>query len=140
MKTMNKAAVLLLLAALIKSPALLAYESAYPMAETGSVEIIRLPAARLLEARMNGNYFQGSNKMFMRLFDYIKTNDIAMTVPVEAQLENAGMRFYLGSDAPTKLDNTDEVGIVELPQRQVLRLGGKGSYSESNINQTIADL
>ena len=140
MKIMNRAGILLILASLLNATAIMAYESAYPMAEPKTIEVIKLPAARLLQAKMNGSYFEQSNNMFRQLFNYIKTNDIAMTVPVEGQLENASMRFYLGSDAPELLSDTDEVNVIEFPERQVLRVGGKGSYAESNINKATAEL
>jgi effector-binding domain-containing protein len=129
-----------LLAVLMTGSIAMAYDSAYPRAEIDNVEIHKLPPARLLEAKTEGTYFNNSNGLFSKLFNYIKDNEIAMTVPVEGDLQQAGMRFYVGSDAPRELHDTREVSVVELPERQVLRMGGKGSYSEKNIMESLTKL
>ena len=129
-----------LLAVSLTGSIAMAYDSAYTRAEVDNIEIHKLPPARLLETEAEGTYFSNSNDLFLKLFDYIKDNEIAMTVPVEGDIQQAGMRFYLGSESPRELDDTQEVSVVELPERQVLRMGGKGSYSETNIMKTLTKL
>jgi hypothetical protein len=78
-----------------------AYESAYEKTLVGSIEVRELPAGRWITTKVVGRYFERADGLFMRLFDYIKANDISMTVPVQGGLTNAEMRFYLHEDAPS---------------------------------------
>ena len=118
-----------------------AYESAFDKTPVGTIEIKTLPAARLLAAHGEGNYFQENNGLFRPLFRYIQDNDIAMTIPVEAEIEPSIMYFYLGTDyEESELSDTERVQVTELPERTVLSLGVRGSYSEKNFNEAKAEL
>jgi effector-binding domain-containing protein len=110
-----------------------AYEQAFSMTPVDMIEIRTLPAARLLATEANGEYFERSDGLFKRLFEYISDNNISMTVPVEGQLDRAEMRFYLGRDVAPALDDTDSVRVMSVPSRRVVSIGGKGSYTESNV-------
>ena len=118
----------------------MAYEEAYNKTPVDEIRVLTLPDARLIATGTDGEYFDKSNNMFKRLFNYIRDNDVSMTVPVEGNLGQAQMRFYLGSDASPALDSTSEVQIIELPERMVISMGGKGSYNEKNINSVRAKL
>lgn len=112
-----------------------AYENAFPKTDVGTIEIKTLPAAKLLIASSNNNYFDENNNLFRPLFRYIQTNDIPMTIPVETEIDPGAMYFYVGSDhADRKLENTDEVSVIELPERTVLSLGVRGSYNSANFD------
>ena len=119
----------------------MAYEEAFSRSPDGEVVVRTLPAGRWIQAEAQGSYFDQSGQMFRKLFDYIKSNEVSMTVPVEGDLgSDAAMRFYLGSDAPPALADAESVEVVSVPQRRVASLGGKGAYSESNIAETRARL
>lgn len=118
----------------------MAYEAEYNKTPVDEIRVLTLPDARLITTGTEGDYFDNSNNMFKRLFKYIRDNDISMTVPVEGKLGQAEMRFYLGNDASPTLDSTSEVHIIELPERMVISMGGKGSYNEKNINRVRAEL
>ena len=90
--------------------------------------------------QIEGDYFDRSGTLFGRLFDYIKSNDIAMTTPVEGRLDNAEMRFHLGADAPAAVQDAGPVRVVEVASRRVARLGAEGSYSEENVAEARARL
>ena len=118
-----------------------AYESAFEKTPVGSIEIKTLPAARLLAAHSEGNYFQENNGLFRPLFRYIQDNDIAMTIPVEAEIEPGIMYFYLGADyQETELEETDRVRIITLPERTVLSIGVRGRYSSKNFDEAKTEL
>ena len=118
-----------------------AYERAFPRTAVGTIEIKTLPASRLLASHCDGNYFQSDNGLFMPLFRYIQSNDIAMTTPVEAEIDPGTMYFHVGSDyADTELVGTDKVTIIELPERTVLSLGVRGSYNAENFARAKAAL
>lgn len=112
-----------------------AYENAFPKTDVGTIEVKTLPAAKLLIARSDNHYFDDNNDLFRPLFRYIQTNDIPMTVPVEVEIDPGAMYFYIGSNhKDRKLENTDEVNIIELPERTVLSLGVRGSYNSENFD------
>lgn len=125
----------LLVITMISSGAAIAYNKAFHRTDVGEIEVRTLPPARWLATEMDGRYFDQSSGLFTRLFDYIKVNDVAMTVPVEGSFDEAQMRFYLGSDAPSGLTDTDTVAVVDVPARQVVSAGGRGSYSETNLTE-----
>jgi DNA gyrase inhibitor GyrI len=113
-----------------------AYEAAYPKTPNGTIEIKTIPAAKLMVTESAGGYFDRNNDMFMRLFRYISANDISMTVPVEAQVENAQMKFYVGSaDSSKNLPEQGEVKVVNLPERTVVSIGIRGSYTKEKFEK-----
>ena len=118
----------------------MAYEQAFTATPVGDAQIRSLPAGRYLVTAVDGTYFDHSGLLFNRLFAYIKANNLAMTVPVEGRLEPAEMRFYLGSDVAKVLEETDEIRVVDVPERFVASLGGGGSYSADNVNEVCLNL
>ena len=113
-----------------------AYESAFPKTDVNVIEIKTVPAATLLVARSEDNYFDKKKDLFRPLFRYIQTNDIPMTVPVEADINPGAMYFYVDSNQANKtLEDTDEVNVIQLPERTVISIGVRGSYSEKNFNK-----
>lgn len=118
-----------------------AYDQAFPQTEVGAFEIKTLPAARLIASQSDGRYFERNNDLFSPLFSYIREHDIAMTTPVEAEIEPGVMYFYIGDDVDaTVLDDTDEVSFHELPERMVASHGVRGSYSEKNFEEAAEAL
>jgi len=132
---------LLFLLFLLPMSAAEAYESAFPKTEPGILEIKTLPAGTLLKAEGEDSYFESSGKLFQPLFRYIKEQDIAMTVPVEARIEPGAMYFWVD---PEQLDrvagDTATIQVVRLPERTVAAIGVRGAYSESNFNTARAEL
>ncbi len=113
-----------------------AYEAAYPKTPKGAIEIKTIPAAKLMVTESPGGYFDRNNDMFRRLFRYISANDVSMTVPVEAQIENAQMKFYVGSaDSAKNLPEQGEVKVVNLPERAVVSIGIRGSYTKEKFEK-----
>ena len=46
------------------------------------------------------------------------------------------MYFYIsGEDAKRELKSTDQVDVLEMPERTVVSLGIRGSYSQSNFDE-----
>lgn len=122
-----------LVASLLLGGQVSAYDQAYPKAPIDDVEILVLPESRWIATEAEGDYFNHSGTLFRRLFDYIKSHDVAMTVPVEGRLDRAEMRFYLGADAPAAVEDAGPVRVVEIASRRVARLGAEGAYSEKNV-------
>ena len=79
---------LLLAGLLATAPAesAMAYEAMYPRTDAGSVELKTVPAVKALQADGDGTYFKNDDSTFMKLFRYIDRNQVAMTVPVEAEV------------------------------------------------------
>ncbi len=116
------------------------YERAYEKTPVGSIEVRELPAGRWITTETEGRYFERSDGLFMRLFDYIKAHDISMTVPVRGGLTQAEMRFYLGEDAASAPAETDVIRVVDEPARWVASVGARGAYTENNLNDAKQEL
>ena len=118
-----------------------AYEQAFAKTNVGEFEIKALPAARLIACQTDATYFEDNNRLFRPLFRYISSRDIAMTTPVEAEMNPGVMYFYIGSEVSSDaLDPTESVSVHEAPKRLVASLGVRGSYSEHNFNKASAKL
>ncbi len=119
----------------------MATESNYAPTEVDVIEVKELPAARVMEAVGGPDYFEGRNGPFMTLFDYIRTNDLAMTVPVEADPRPARMRFFVERDRTGELPTGEGgVKVYERPAQQVVSIGQRGSYSRENYDEGLAKL
>lgn len=116
-----------------------AYNQAFEPTPPGEIEVKTLPAATLIRSESQGSYFDRSNGLFMPLFRYIQKRDIAMTTPVEAEINPGEMAFYIGPDG-LKQELTDDPGVtVELvEERLVLSVGMQGSYSKENYDKALA--
>lgn len=111
-----------------------AYEQAFPRTEAGVIELKTLPAGRLLEAKGSGNYFSQSGDLFQPLFRYISRHDIAMTTPVEAQIEPGTMYFWVSPSQVEKAQpDSSAVRIIDVPERRVAAIGARGGYSQANF-------
>jgi len=114
------------------------YEAIYPITKPGSVELKTLPAAKQLSTKASGSYFDNGNPMFSRLFGYIRRNDVKMTVPVEADIDSAGMRFFVGApDQKSDLASDDQVTVMTRPERLVLAAGVRGGYGRQNYKTAL---
>ncbi len=114
----------------------MAAEEAFPPSPVGEPEIKTLPAGVLLKAAAPGRYFDQSNRLFRPLFRYISNHDIAMTTPVEAQIDGAAMYFWVAPSQRAKVaGNKEGVEVIEVPERLVASLGARGGYSEENFNK-----
>ncbi|MAV84391.1 MAG: hypothetical protein DBX01_00020 [Puniceicoccaceae bacterium] len=118
-----------------------AYEQAFQKTEVGEFEIKALPATRLIASQTEAAYFDGNNRLFRPLFRYISSRDIAMTTPVEAEINPGVMYFYIDANVSSDmLDATKNVSVHELPERLVASLGVRGAYNERNFNKASAKL
>lgn len=116
---------------------LMAAEQAFPPSPVGTPEFKVLPAGVLLKSSAAGSYFEQSNRLFRPLFNYISKHDIAMTTPVEAQIDSAAMFFWVAASQRSKVSgNSETVTVVEVPERHVASLGAKGGYSPENFAKT----
>ena len=96
----------------------------------GEIKMIDLPERTALEAKSNGSYFQSDNGLFRKLFRYISSNDLAMTTPVEADVNPGKMRFFVGvKDQSKNISSTKEVEVRKIAPHKVVAIGVRGSYS-----------
>lgn len=113
-----------------------AYERAFEKTAPGSIEVKVIPERTVIIASREGKYFEQNNALFRKLFGYISQNDIAMTVPVKAEMDPGRMYFYVGSDDLDKdLADTEYVQVRVEPSTRVLSIGIRGGYSEKNFEQ-----
>ncbi|HEY0865465.1 MAG TPA: heme-binding protein [Lacunisphaera sp.] len=129
------------LVALLIPTAAMATEQAFPPTAPGVNELKTLPAGTLLKAARKGNYFTESGGLFRPLFNYISSRDIKMTVPVEAQIDEAAMYFWVAPEEVSKVTGPAAgVEVVRMPARQVAARGARGGYSAANFSQAREEL
>lgn len=120
---------------------IMAAPQAFPPTDVGVSELKTLPAGVLLKAQGTGNYFEQSNRLFRPLFNYISSHDIAMTTPVEAQINNAAMYFWVAAGERTKVaGSSGGVDVIEIPERRVASRGARGGYSAENFAKVRDEL
>ena len=118
-----------------------AYEKAFPKTDVGVIEIKELPPCKVIVARSEVGYFEQVDSLFRPLFNYIQNNKIAMTVPVEAEIDPGAMYFHLGTDAVERdLPVTEKVKVETITARTVASIGLRGSYGEANFLKAKAKL
>lgn len=118
-----------------------AYEQAFAKTNVGEFEIKALPKARLIACQTDAAYFEDNNRLFRPLFRYISSRNIAMTTPVEAEMNPGVMYFYIGAGVSNEvLDATQNVSVHVVPERLVASLGFRGGYNEHNFNKASAKL
>jgi peptide methionine sulfoxide reductase msrA/msrB len=129
------------LAAVLTGVVAMGTESVYPRTVPGAFEVKELPAALSLKAVSAQSYFGTENGLFLRLFRFIRDNEVAMTVPVEVELEPGVMRFYVGAeDSRRPLKSTASVALEPRAKRTVAALGVRGAYSPEKCREAIANL
>lgn len=100
-----------------------------------------LPARTALQSQSDADYFGGDNKLFMSLFRYIDSNDLAMTVPVEADVDASRMRFFVGQKIDKEaLKSTDKVKVIAIPEAMVISAGLRGGYSQKTWDRGVVNL
>ena len=113
---------------------LMAYETMFEQTPVGEIKIVELPERIALEAKSSGPYFQSDNGLFRKLFRYISTNDVAMTTPVEADIDPGKMRFFVGAkDQGKNISSTEDVEVRKIAPQKVLAIGVRGSYSKKKF-------
>ncbi len=126
---------------LIMGGDVMSYESIYPRTPVGTIEIKKLPARTTLAASAPGDAFKDRGAAFMKLFNYIKQNQISMSVPVEASASTNEMVFFVGSPSPSQaLPSTNGVSVKTLPETTVASIGLRGSYSREKYEDGIKRL
>ena len=90
-----------------------------------------IPESKVMVSDGEGNYYRtGNYSLFRRLFNYISENNVAMTTPVEARIENAQIKSYVGTKNKVKaLQDQGDVRIVTVPQRTVVNTRRQGRSS-----------
>lgn len=119
----------------------MAYESAYEPTPVGKIAVKTLPAARAIASKMEPKA-ENMDPSFMPLFRYIQSNNIPMTIPVEADREDkAAMRFFIGQSQSNRVfASTANVAVLDLPRRTVVSIGMRGSYTRKRYEEGVRQL
>jgi glutathione peroxidase len=119
----------------------MATESIYPRTPVGTIEIKTLPARTCLVASASGDAFDDRGSAFMKLFGYIKKEEIAMSIPVAASPTINEMVFYVGTNSASRaLPSTNEVTVQTLAPLTVASIGLGGSYTRKNYEDGLTKL
>ena len=116
------------------------YEKIFNKTPVGEIEIKEIPQCRVIETGYEGFYFDHSDTLFGNLFKYISDNEIQMTVPVEANMDPAKMRFFISPSDKRDFKDTYKVKIRTMPPRTIASYGVRGSYSEKNVTYAMNTL
>jgi hypothetical protein len=120
---------------------LVSYESIYPPTPVGVVEVKSLPERVVLVATGPGDAFRDRGASFLKLFDYIKTNQVSMSVPVQASASTNEMIFLVGTrDRVRELQPDRGVDVRKLPASTVASIGLRGSYSRAHYEKGLLTL
>ena len=110
-----------------------------PLTPVGEVQVKQYPAYR--QAIVIDDEGQGSqNAMFRDLFNHIKTNDIAMTAPVDMGYRDDGDQPTMRSmsflyDVPERgpVGEQGAVTVHDVPAMQVASIGVRGRYNDKQF-------
>jgi len=107
-------------------------EHAYDPTPVGEIEVKLLPERLAFSAtEPAGDADDARNHLFRMNYQFLKTNQLAMTTPVERTMTEPTMRFYVPRDATDKaLVPTPGVKVEPLHPRTVVSVGMRGGYSE----------
>ncbi len=114
----------------------------------GKVELREYPVYRAAVVDQTDVNGRGMNPMFWELFQHIKTNDIAMTAPVDmgyedASPDNARMTSMAFLYRSTQLGNTGEQGPVEVrdvDKQLFASVGVRGGYNDATFENGLDKL
>lgn len=135
---MRKTFVLMLIASFWMGGCAVSYESIYPQTPVGKIEVKTLPPRTILATGGSREPIEGRNDNFRKLFGYIKKNDLAMTVPVEAGVTSDTMNFFLGSrDAAKPLESDPNIKVQKVEPITVVSVGMRGSYTKERDEEGV---
>lgn len=118
-----------------------ATQAIYPKTAVGEIEIKRLPASKLVSSKTTRNYFSSDNGLFRPLFRFLQQNELAMTTPVESQMDPGQMYFHLQHDGPnSELILAEGLELHGVKERLVASIGARGGYTEENFNAAKSKL
>jgi hypothetical protein len=119
----------------------MSYESIYPRTPVGALEIKALPARTTLVAAAGGDAFEDRGAAFRKLFGYINSHGVAMSVPIEASVSTNEMLFLVGSGGQDRaLASANGVTVRAVPGSTVASIGLRGGYSRANFEKGLKRL
>ena len=107
-----------------------------------TLTIREIPASRQLKTIRTGDYFQIDGVLFSDLFNYLRSHELTMTVPVAAEIgETSSMAFYVDDkDLPKVGEGQGNVLIREVPPMTVAVLAFTGENSPERYRNGVAEL
>lgn len=111
-----------------------------PPGPVGEVIVKEYPAYRVARTTTSPGSRNPTNAMFRPLFNHIKTNQIAMTAPVEMTYESdpavqepqpVAMAFMYRDPQMTPTTRESNIQVLDLPASTVLSITVRGSYQRS---------
>lgn len=113
----------------------------------GEVRIKQYPTYRAATVEQTDLDKSGTSPMFMELFRHIKSNDIAMTAPVDMTYDTSGSTPRMASMAflyrTNDLGATGEQGPVRIEDLEPMTfasVGVRGDYTDANFTKGLEQL
>lgn len=115
----------------------------------GAIDLKRYPTVRRAEYTGTGSVDSGQNSGFWPLFRHIKKREIAMTAPVEMELEGwesdtsptrwtMGFLYRTPDLGPTGTDGA--VVVRDVDPVTVVAIGVRGDYTQARFNAALEEL
>lgn len=115
----------------------------------GEIVVKSYPATRGVFTRWDGALDAGTRKSFWPLFDHIRSNDIAMSAPVQADYPadvdgrtsgSMEVGFLYGDPATRPAEVDGEVAVVDRSPATFVSVGVLGKYDMSVMQPALARL
>ena len=117
------------------------YESIYPQTPVDTIEIKQLPERMALTTAAAGDAFEARGTAFFKLFDYIRSNQVSMTVPVQASPSTNEMLFLVGAQDQARHPQPDAcVNVRTIPASTVVSLGLRGRYTREQYEEGLTQV
>lgn len=116
-----------------------------PPTMLGEVEIKSYPAYRMAQTEvLDNNTGTRSPSAFFKLFNHIKSNEIAMTSPVkmifaksDGGMRETAMAFLYQNQKIGEVDEKDNVKVIDVEPAKFISLGMRGEISQQQIENAF---
>jgi len=114
----------------------------------GEIEIKSYPGYRMARTKLDDAPMSGEgNSSFLRLFNHIQSNEIAMTAPVEmtyrqtdSGVSESTMAFLYKDPNIGRVDETGAVKVIDVEPKRVIAMGLRGRAVKERIEQAEKEL
>ena len=114
----------------------------YPPTENGVLAFKSIPGGRQIRTSMPGDYFKQDNELFRRLFRYLESHELTMTVPVVSTVgEECSMAFYVLPSEKAKAEKNEEnVVVADVPEQLAAVYGFRGNNDAESWSKGVEEM
>ena len=114
----------------------------YPSTENGVLAFKTIPGGRQIKTLMPGDYFKQDNELFRRLFRYLQSHELTMTVPVVSTIgKECSMAFYVLPSEKAKAEKSEgEVIVADVPEQLAAVCGFRGNNDAESWSKGVEEM